>query len=253
MPVHRFLSEEFLECKRYWVSFALVVFSALFYLPGLGTRDLWAPGEPIYGEVIRAMYERNDWLAPMLNGQIYADKPVLYFWLALIVSKIAGGVNEWTVRLPAAMGGLGLVLVTYQFGKTFYDRQMGLLSALVLATSSRMLWESRFLRLDTVLSFFLFLGFHFWLKAFTKKGTQTQLSAWLLVLRFSNTHQGTARFRGSRVSRFKSHFDFSTLAGNPRAASRCRLHLGGFGAGPLAFAASLERRGPMAKRFHLDT
>ena len=172
MPVNRFLSEEFVERKHYWVSFALVVFSALLFLPGLGTRDLWAPGEPIYGEVIRAMYERNDWLAPMLNGQIYADKPVLYFWLALIVSKIAGGVNEWTVRLPAAIGGLGLVLVTYQFGKTFYDRQMGLLSALVLATSSRMLWESRFLRLDTVLAFFLFLGFYFWLKAFTKKGSK---------------------------------------------------------------------------------
>lgn len=172
MPVSLFLSAELLERKRYWVAFALVAFSALLFLPGLGTRDLWAPGEPIYGEVIRAMYERNDWLAPMLNGQIYADKPVLYFWLALIVSKIAGGVNEWTVRLPAAMGALGLVLVTYQFGKTFYDRQMGLLSGLVLATSSRMLWESRFLRLDTVLSFFLFLGFYFWLKAFTKIGSK---------------------------------------------------------------------------------
>ena len=166
-----FLSEELLERKRYWVAFGLVTFSALLFLPGLGTRDLWAPGEPIYGDVIWAMYERNNWLVPMLNGQLYADKPVLYFWLALVVSKIAGGVNEWTLRLPTAFGGLGLVLVTYQFGKTFYSRQMGLLSALVLATSGRMLWESRFLRLDTVLSFFLFLGFYFWLKAFAKKAS----------------------------------------------------------------------------------
>lgn len=165
----RFLSEAVLERKRCWVLFSLVVFSALLFLPGLGARDLWAPGEPIYGEVIRAMYERNDWLVPMLNGQIYADKPVLYFWLALAAAKFAGGVNEWTLRLPTALGGLGLVIVTYYFGKTFYDRRTGLLSALVLATSSRLLWESRFLRLDTVLSFFLFLGFYFWLKAFTKK------------------------------------------------------------------------------------
>ena len=166
------LSQEFLERKHYWAVFALVVYSALLFLPGLGSRDLWAPGEPIYGDVIWAMYERNNWLVPMLNGQLYADKPVLYFWLALVLSKIAGGVNEWTLRLPTALGGLGLVLVTYQFGKTFYSRQMGLLSALVLATSSRMLWESRFLRLDTVLSFFLFLGFYFWLTAFTKRGAK---------------------------------------------------------------------------------
>ena len=167
----RLLSEETLQRKPYLGPLALGIFALLLFFPGLGARDLWAPGEPIYGEVIRAMHERNDWLVPMLNGQIYADKPVLYFWLALIVSKVAGGISEWTVRLPAALGGLALVLATYQFGKTFYDRQTGFLAGLILATSSRLLWESRFLRLDTVLSFFLFLGFYFWLKAFTKRSS----------------------------------------------------------------------------------
>ena len=171
--MNEFLSEEMLEHKRYWGPVVLAVFTAALFLPGLGARDLWAPGEPIYGEIIRVMYERNDWLVPMLNGQLYADKPILYFWFALIVSKIAGGVNEWTVRLPAALGGLGLVLMTYQFGKTFYDRRTGFISALVLATSSRVLWESRFLRLDTVLSFFLFLGFYYFLRAFTKKASES--------------------------------------------------------------------------------
>ena len=163
--------EKLLERKSYLAPVEILGFSALLFLPGLGARDFWAPGEPIYGEVIRGMYERSDWLVPMLNGQIYADKPVLYFWLALIVAKIGGGVTEWVARLPAAFGGLGLALATYQFGKVFYDRQTGVLSALVLATSSRMLWESRFLRLDTVLSFFLFGGFYFFLVAFTKRGS----------------------------------------------------------------------------------
>jgi 4-amino-4-deoxy-L-arabinose transferase-like glycosyltransferase len=165
-------SEKILERNPYWGPVVLAVFAVALFLPGLGARDFWAPGEPIYGEVIRVMYERNDWLVPKLNGQLYVDKPALYFWLALIVSKLAGGVSEWTVRFPAALGGLGLVLATYQFGETFYDRQTGFLSGLVLATSSRLLWESRFLRLDTVLSFFLFLGFYFFLKAFSKKGSQ---------------------------------------------------------------------------------
>jgi 4-amino-4-deoxy-L-arabinose transferase-like glycosyltransferase len=148
----------------------LAAVSGLLFFPGLGTRDFWAPGEPIYGEVIRVMFEKNNWLVPMLNGQIYADKPVLYFWLALVLSKISGGVSEWTVRLPAALGGLGLVLAVYHFGKTFYDRQTGFMAGLILATTYRLLWESRYLRLDTVLSFFLFIGFLFFLKAFFGKG-----------------------------------------------------------------------------------
>jgi 4-amino-4-deoxy-L-arabinose transferase-like glycosyltransferase len=171
MALGAVLSGEFLQRKSYFQPVALIFFAALLFLPGLGARDFWAPGEPIFGEIIRAMYERNDWIVPILNGQLYADKPVLYFWIALVASKVAGGVSEWTVRLPAALGGLGLVLVTYQFGKTFYDGQTGFISGLVLATSSRVLWESRFVRLDTLLSFFLFLGFYFFLKAFTKRGS----------------------------------------------------------------------------------
>ena len=95
----------------------LTAVAVLLFFLGLGARDFWAPGEPIYGEVIRVMFERNNWLIPMVNGQVYADKPVFYFWLALIISKAAGGVSEWTARLPAALGGLGLVLTTYYFGK----------------------------------------------------------------------------------------------------------------------------------------
>ena len=147
----------------------LTLLASWLFLLGLGARDFWAPGEPIYGEVIRVMFEKSNWLVPTLNGQIYADKPVLYFWLALLVSKLAGGVNEWTVRIPAALGGIGLVLTTYEFGKTFYDRQTGFLAAIMLATSSRVFWESRFLRLDTVLAFFLLLGFFFFMKALLGK------------------------------------------------------------------------------------
>ena len=157
----------------------LALVSALLFFPGLGARDFWAPGEPIYGEVIRIMFDKDNWLVPTLNGQLYADKPILYFWLALAISKLAGAVSEWTVRLPAALGGLGLVLAVYRFGKTFYDRQTGFLAGLILATTNRVFWESRFLRLDTVLSFFLFAGFFFFLKAWLgKAGKGLFLSAY---------------------------------------------------------------------------
>jgi 4-amino-4-deoxy-L-arabinose transferase-like glycosyltransferase len=162
---HRILDDHYFS-----EAILLTVLASWLFLPGLGARDFWAPGEPIYGEVIRVMFEKSNWLVPTLNGQIYSDKPVLYFWLALLVSKLAGGVSEWAVRIPAALGGLGLVLTTYEFGKTFYDRQTGFLAAIMLATSSRVFWESRFLRLDTVLAFFLLLGFFFFMKALLKKG-----------------------------------------------------------------------------------
>jgi 4-amino-4-deoxy-L-arabinose transferase-like glycosyltransferase len=156
--------------ESYLYPFFLSLLAVLLFFPGLGARDFWAPGEPIYGEIIRVMFDKREWVVPTVNGQLYTDKPILYFWLALVFSKMVGGVSEWTTRLPSALGGLGLVLTTYCLGKTFYDRQTGFLSGLLLATSSRVVWESRFLRLDTVLSFFLFLGFYLFLKIFIVGG-----------------------------------------------------------------------------------
>jgi 4-amino-4-deoxy-L-arabinose transferase-like glycosyltransferase len=62
--------------------------------------------EPRYAEIARVMFAKGEWIVPTVNGDLYTDKPMLYFWLAFF-SKLAGSVNEWTVRLPAALGALG--------------------------------------------------------------------------------------------------------------------------------------------------
>ena len=74
--------------------FFLCALTLLLFATGLGRRDFWAPVEPRYAEIIRVMFAKGEWIVPTVNGEIYTDKPILYFWLALIASKIAGGVNE---------------------------------------------------------------------------------------------------------------------------------------------------------------
>jgi len=160
--------------KRDWLyPIVLVIWGALLWLPGLGSRDLWAPAEPIHGEVVRVMFAQHEWVIPTVNGDLYSDKPILYFWLALLFSKIAGGVNEWTVRLPAALGAIGLVLTTFLLGRTFFDPVSGLLAGVILATTSRLLWDGSFARLDTLHGFFVVLGFYFCLKAFLNRGARS--------------------------------------------------------------------------------
>ena len=40
-------------------SLVLTAVTGLLFFPGLGARDFWAPGEPIYGEVIRVMFRKT--------------------------------------------------------------------------------------------------------------------------------------------------------------------------------------------------
>jgi len=148
----------------------LVLVSLLLYLPGLGARDLWAPVEPRYAEIARVMFAKDEWLVPTINGDVYTDKPILYFWLVLIGSRLFGGVNEWTVRFPSAFSGLGLALTTYFLGRDLFSARVGFMAALVLSTSARVLWEARWAHTDMAFTFFFTLSMYFFARAVFKIG-----------------------------------------------------------------------------------
>jgi len=143
----------------------LALFTALLFFPGLGTRDFWAPVEPRYAEIARVMLAKGEWLIPTVNGQLYTDKPILYFWLVLLGSKLVGSVSEWTVRLPSALSAVGLVFTTYFLGRDLFNARIGLLASIVLATSARVLWEARWAHTDMTFTFLFTLSLYFFAKA----------------------------------------------------------------------------------------
>lgn len=147
--------------KENFYALFLVLLAVLLFFFGLGSRDFWAPVEPRYAEIIRVMFANGEWIVPTVNGDLYTDKPILYFWVALLASKLFGAVNEWSVRLPAALGGVGFVLTTYGFGKEFVSARVGFLSAAILATSTRVIWESRWAHVDMLFGFCLVLSIYF--------------------------------------------------------------------------------------------
>ena len=155
--------------------FYLSALTLLLFFTGLGARDFWAPVEPRYAEIARIMFAKGEWIVPTVNGDLYTDKPILYFWLVLIASKIAGAVNEWTVRLPAALGGIGFVLTTYLIGRDFYNPRVGLVAAAVLATSVRVIWEARWAHIDMVFGLFFLLTIFFGARSLLHKGSKNEV------------------------------------------------------------------------------
>ena len=147
----------------------LVILSSLLFFFALGSRDFWAPVEPRYAEIVRVMFAKGEWIVPTVNGGIYTDKPILFFWLALIASNLCGSVSEWTVRFPAALGGVGLILSTYFFGRDFFSPRIGVVAATVLATSMRVIWEARWAHVDMVFCCWLLLSIYFAARTFLGK------------------------------------------------------------------------------------
>ena len=121
-----------------------LVLGALLYFPGLGNEILRHPLEAKYALAAREMLQGGPWLVAHLFGQIYPDKPPLYFWATAGIAELRGGrLDEVSARLPAAIGGLASIAFTLLLGEALFGARASLVSAAVLATSGLFFWYAR--------------------------------------------------------------------------------------------------------------
>jgi len=109
---------------------------------GLGDRSLWG-SEGRWAEVVREMLLTKDYLHPMIGGEPYFDKPLLTYWLIVIVAKVSGTLNEWVVRVPSALAGVAAVWATMNIGKRLWSPQVGRIAGWILLTTYGFLVWSR--------------------------------------------------------------------------------------------------------------
>src|SRR5512143_4066017 len=87
-----------------WAQLALLLgVCLLLYFVNLGQWDLWNPDEPRYAQVTREMVTGGDWVLMHFNGNVYPDKPPLFFWLVALSSFAWQGFGSFAVRFPAAV------------------------------------------------------------------------------------------------------------------------------------------------------
>jgi len=96
----------------------LVAFCGFLFFYGLGAFGLLGADEPRYAQVAREMLDRSDWVTPTLQGKPWLEKPVLYYWQAMLSFRVAG-ITDQTARLPAAFDAAMLVAAIYWFLRRF--------------------------------------------------------------------------------------------------------------------------------------
>jgi len=92
----------------------LVGFSIFLFFYGLGSFGLIGADEPRYAQVAREMLARHDCITPTLGGKPWLEKPVLYYWQAMLAYSIFG-VSDWAARVPSAIDATLMVLGVYLF------------------------------------------------------------------------------------------------------------------------------------------
>jgi 4-amino-4-deoxy-L-arabinose transferase-like glycosyltransferase len=97
------------------------------------------------------MYLNRDFVNLIDNGKDYLDKPHLHFWLCAISYKIFG-VTSFAYKFPSLLFSILGVYSTFRLGRILYNREIGKLAALILASAFAFMLANSDVRMDAILT-----------------------------------------------------------------------------------------------------
>jgi 4-amino-4-deoxy-L-arabinose transferase-like glycosyltransferase len=136
---------------------ALIVITVFLFWWRLGHIGLIDPDEPFYAQTVREMVQHDDWTTPLIFGQPQFEKPIFFYWQAMVALKMFGDGqgDEFASRVPSALFATALVFLTWIFGRRLFSPTVGFLAALVLATGMEYVFMARLMLTDISLAFFI--------------------------------------------------------------------------------------------------
>jgi 4-amino-4-deoxy-L-arabinose transferase-like glycosyltransferase len=137
----------------------LVGLALLLMATGLGLRDPWPADEPRFALVARDMLRSGDWMIPRVGGDLYADKPPVFFWLMAAAMALTGSLRLGFL-LPSLLAGVGSVLLVYDLLRRVRGREVAFAGGLVLLLTFQFVWQFRQAQIDGVLCFFTTLSLY---------------------------------------------------------------------------------------------
>lgn len=155
------------KSKTFIALLIIVAIAALLRLLFLGTIpngffcDEASNGYDSYS-ILKTLRDQHGNFLPLFARALDDYRPSLYIYLTAPFIQIFG-LNEFAVRLPAAIFGVLTIIVFYALVKELFDKRVALITALLLAMNpwhihfSRIAFEATLIPFFTCLSVWLFL------------------------------------------------------------------------------------------------
>lgn len=144
---------------RWLDCFWLLGACGLLIATGIGLRDPWPADEPRFALIARDMLASGEWFVPRVGGDIYADKPPLFFWLIAAFLKSTGSLRI-AFLLPSLLSAMACALLVYDLATRLWRREVGLIAALALLFTVQFVWQARQAQIDATLCFWTTLGLY---------------------------------------------------------------------------------------------
>jgi 4-amino-4-deoxy-L-arabinose transferase-like glycosyltransferase len=105
--------------------------SAFIYLsyPPMGNHESYV------AVTAKNMIKTGNWVVPYFNGELRLQKTPLCYWLVAAAGKAAGGINDFTARLPGALLSVLSAIAIFYFVNDRLGFRIGALSTLVWSST----------------------------------------------------------------------------------------------------------------------
>ena len=143
----------------------LFAFISIVYLFNFHINDIWTPNESFYAEAVREMFESGNFLDIFYNYEPRYNKPPLTYW-AMAASAAIFGMNEFALRLPIVLMGLGSIWLTFLLGRLMYGDKGGIYAMVMMAFSLQLLAVKQYASPEMPLTFFFTLTMYWFLKGY---------------------------------------------------------------------------------------
>ena len=146
------------------VAVLLLAAAVVFALP-VGRRPLFNQDEVRYAMLAREVVDHSRWILPHVRGEVYVNKPPLFFWAVALVSLPAGGVSDTTAPLVSVVAALAGLLGVLAIGCRLWGFSAGFGAALILATAPFYFFMAHQVLTDMMLTAWLTWALYFYLRA----------------------------------------------------------------------------------------
>jgi 4-amino-4-deoxy-L-arabinose transferase-like glycosyltransferase len=155
-----------------WIHFGILAsFSAFAFFWNLNV-PFYEGTEGFYADITREMVQSGQYWHLTYQGQPYAFKPPLFFWL-IAWSISVFGENEFAHRVPGSLFCVATMILTYRFGRMLFSKTAGFWAALAISTTYSFLWYGRRVLIDSAVTFFITLALFALIKAYAFHGKKT--------------------------------------------------------------------------------
>jgi 4-amino-4-deoxy-L-arabinose transferase-like glycosyltransferase len=137
---------------KYWITAFILL---IIYIANL-RFDLFIDAGK-YATISKSVFESGDLIHLKVFGEPYDQKPPFFFWLTAFSFKLFG-VSNIAFKLPTILFTILGTFATYKLGESLYNRQTGILAAIMLVTSECMLLYNTDTHVDVVLTMCITTG-----------------------------------------------------------------------------------------------